>query len=48
MFALDLFAQHSLCGMDIMCVICADRRDVDVLLSSVLLSLAVGPSTLPE
>jgi hypothetical protein len=29
-------------------VICADHKDVDVMVLSVLLSLVVGSSTLPE
>jgi hypothetical protein len=44
---LYLFAQHSHCGVGIMRVVCAVRKDVDVILS-VLLSLAVGSSALPE
>jgi hypothetical protein len=47
-FALDLFVQHSLCGVVIMHAICADHEDVDVVLLSRLLALAVGSSTLHE
>jgi hypothetical protein len=43
-----LFAQLSLCDVGIVRVICAVRKDVDVVLLSVLLSLTVGSSTLPE
>jgi hypothetical protein len=32
----------------ILCVICADHKDLDVELLSLLLSLAVGSSMLPE
>jgi hypothetical protein len=45
---LYLFAQHSLCGVGIMHAICAVNKDVDVVLLSVLLSLVVGSSMLPE
>jgi hypothetical protein len=36
---LRIFSLHSICGLGIFRVICADRKDVDVVLLSVLLCM---------
>jgi hypothetical protein len=45
---LDLFVHHFLCSMDVMHALCADHKEDDDVLLSVLSSLAVVSSMLPE